>query len=366
MRVSKKKVLVLFGGQSSEHQISCATAAGVLQAIDRQKWDVLPVGITLEGEWVLMPDDPSLYGLQEGGGYTVPRLATRVHVETGSPAVSITKPGEETQFHEIDVVFPLLHGPWGEDGTLQGLLEMSHIRYVGCGVAASAVAMDKYLTKAVLSQADIEVGAWEYVSPREWKTNRPAVLERLRHLGFPAFVKPCRAGSSMGITRVSSFGELEGAIEAAQAHDPRVLVEAANPGREIECGVLGLAGGQTVAAPLGEIQVVDSKWYDYETKYFNPDGVSLRCPAEIPADISDAIRNTALRAFEVLELEGLSRIDFFFDEATGSFAINEVNTLPGFTPFSMYPTMLAKAGFDYPSLVQALLEEAMSRPVGLR
>ncbi|MSS83714.1 D-alanine--D-alanine ligase [Actinomycetaceae bacterium WB03_NA08] len=362
MTQSRPTVMVLFGGQSSEHQISCATAAGVLKAINRQKWDVVPVGITPEGEWVLMPDDPNLYQLQSGHGYTVSaRARPQVSVRTGHPEIIV---GEDTR--HIDVVFPLLHGPWGEDGTLQGLLELSAIRYVGCGVAASAVSMNKYLTKAVLSQAGIPVGRWEYVTPRQWMDDPESTLERLRELGTPVFVKPCRAGSSQGISRVEDPFELPAAIEKARSHDPRVIVEAASPGREIECGVLQLADGRVIASPLGEIKVTDGQWYDYETKYFNPDGADLQCPADVPELAAKEIQKTALKAFDALELEGLSRIDFFYEPSTGEYCVNEVNTLPGFTPFSMYPTMLQAGGYSYPDLVHALLDEALMRTPGLR
>lgn len=365
--MNKRTVVVLFGGQSSEHQISCATAAGVLSALDREKWNVIPVGITNDGEWVPMPDDPELYRLKDGRGYTVPRSADSVSVVTGSPEIIIRRGVQGTEErHHVDVFFPLLHGPWGEDGTLQGLLELSNIRYVGCGVAASAVAMDKYLTKAVLAQAGIAVGRWLYVTPREWNTNRSQVLESVAELGMPVFVKPCRAGSSMGISKVTSIDELEASIDKAQSHDPRVLVEAASPGREIECGVLQLPTGELVAAPLGEIEVAEGDWYDYQTKYFDPDAVALHCPADLPVSVAAEIQKTAIKAFEALELEGLSRIDFFYDAAEGNISINEVNTLPGFTPFSMYPTMMLEAGYSYAELVDLLLGEALSRPAGLR
>ncbi len=370
-------VLVLFGGQSSEHEISCATAAGVLEAIDQTRWEVIPVGITRDGHWVPQPNDPARYRLGETGGYEVlsqgeqvsflsgttsdghPRLVYFQVDEEGRPLAESLHPGPV-----VDVVFPLLHGPFGEDGTLQGLLELSGVRYVGCGVSASAVAMDKRLTKTVLEDAGIPVGRWEGVSARQWQADREGVLARLDRLGLPVFVKPCRAGSSLGITRVTDAGELAAAIEAAHEHDPQVIVEAAHAGREIECGILQLPGGELVASPLGEITVTDAQFYDYESKYFGQGGVQLSCPAQV--NHAAAIQEAARVSFEALGAEGLARVDFFYQEETGSYIVNEVNTLPGFTPYSMYPTMLAQAGYPYPKLVATLLEEAMSRPVGLR
>lgn len=361
-------VMVLFGGRSSEHQISCATAAGVLQVIDRERWDVIPVGITQEGEWVLQPDDPTLYGIRDGKGYTVKAGKRRVSLYVGDSRLhEYSDEGEQAPPREIDVVLPLLHGPYGEDGTVQGLFELCNLRYVGCGVNASAVSMDKYLTKTVLGQAGIPVGDWRLLTPRAWARDPQGQADRLvRELGLPLFVKPCRAGSSMGITRVTDAAELPAAIKEAQNHDPRVIVEASAAGREVECGVLQRPDGSLVASPLGEIMVSSADFYDYETKYFAEDTVTLSCPADLPDEASQKIRDTALIAFDVLECEGLARVDFFYNPETGDFMINEVNTLPGFTPFSMYPTLLSQAGVEYRDLIDTLLEEALTRPLGLR
>ncbi len=371
-------VMILFGGQSSEHQISCATAAGVLEAIDHDKWDVHAVGISPEGVWVPQSADPEEYRLGSTGGYTVQPGAKQLSFvpgpnRAGGPRLveldvdqdGIPVPGSARNVADIDVVFPLLHGPYGEDGSLQGLLELLPARYVGCGISASAVAMDKRLAKTVLDGAGVPTGEWEPVTLRQWQREPGRVTSRLQRLGLPIFVKPCRAGSSMGITRVTNWADLPEAISTAGEHDPQLIVEAANRGREVECGVLELPDGQLVASPLGEI-VVSGGFYDYETKYFSPDGVQLSCPADIPEIAADQIRAAAKTAFEALGAEGLARVDFFYEEETGRFTVNEVNTMPGFTPHSMYPRMLAAAGYDYSELVNVLLQGAFGRPQGLR
>lgn len=371
---SRPTVMVLFGGRSSEHQISCATAAGVLQVIDRERWDVIPVGITREGEWVPQPDEPERYGISDGKGYEVRAANARVALFPGSPRLFEYQVGPDglpldasLTGRAIDVVLPLLHGPFGEDGTVQGLLELCNLRYVGCGVNASAVSMDKYLTKTVLERAGLPVGKWSLVTRAAWERDAWSEADRLTvELGLPMFVKPCRAGSSMGITRVADVVELPTAMKEAQNHDPRVIVEASASGREVECGVLQLPSGELIASPLGEIAVSDADFYDYQSKYFSEDTVTLSCPADIPSEASHRIRRAALEAFTALECEGLARVDFFYDPADGSFMINEVNTLPGFTPFSMYPTLLREAGIEYRNLVSLLLEEALARPLGLR
>lgn len=366
----RPRVLVIMGGRSSEHEISCATAASVLRALDRQMWDVIPVGITKEGRWVRVADDPSALDFVDGHGQSVP--------EDGPTVVLVPKTRRLLQVSDkdgtivtdcgtVDVVLPLLHGPYGEDGTLQGFLEMIGLPYVGCGVMSSAVAMDKHLTKTVLAAAGIDVGRWELITARQWDTDPQECIQRISALGYPVFVKPCRAGSSIGISRVESADELAGAIMAARSNDPRVIVEASTPGREIECGVLADAGGgQPRAAHLGEIVVPEGHFYDFELKYFDTEGVGLVCPAELEPQAVERIHSCALRAFEALNCEGLARVDVFYDPATGAVVVNEVNTMPGFTPFSMYPRVWATSGVEYADLLDVLLREALSRPLGLR
>ena len=373
----RPRVLIVFGGRSSEHEVSCATAAGILRAIDRDKWDVVPLGITKDGQWVPASDDPALLEFKDGKGQSVEAGATRVALTPGGGSlVELSYDGDPADpgarvvgardLGRVDIVLPLLHGPYGEDGTIQGLLEMAEVRYVGCGVASSAVSMDKHLTKVVLAGAGIDVGRWELITPLQWEADQGACLERAAALGFPVFVKPCRAGSSVGISKVESREGLAVAVKEAQNHDPRVIVEAGVVGREVECGVLGgRSDWRSATAPLGEIEVPDGEFYDYEHKYVD-DVVGLVCPAEVAPAYEERVRETALRAFDALECEGLARVDFFLDEDSGTVQVNEVNTMPGFTPISMFPQMWAAAGVDYPSLIDALLEEAAARTVGLR
>ena len=373
----RPRVLIVFGGRSSEHEVSCATAAGILRAIDRDKWDVVPLGITKDGQWVPASDDPALLEFKDGKGQSVEAGATRVALTPGGGSlVELSYDGDPADpgarvvgardLGRVDIVLPLLHGPYGEDGTIQGLLEMAEVRYVGCGVASSAVSMDKHLTKVVLAGAGIDVGRWELITPLQWEADQGACLERAAALGFPVFVKPCRAGSSVGISKVESREGLAVAVKEAQNHDPRVIVEAGVVGREVECGVLGgRSDWRSATAPLGEIEVPEGEFYDYEHKYVD-DVVGLVCPAEVAPAYEERVRETALRAFDALECEGLARVDFFLDEDSGTVLVNEVNTMPGFTPISMFPQMWAAAGVDYPSLIDALLEEAAARTVGLR
>ena len=348
----RPRVLIVFGGRSSEHEVSCATAAGILRAIDRDKWDVVPLGITKDGQWVPASDDPVLLEFKDGKGQSVEAGATRVALTPGGGSlVELSYDGDPADpgarvvgardLGRVDIVLPLLHGPYGEDGTIQGLLEMAEVRYVGCGVASSAVSMDKHLTKVVLAGAGIDVGRWELITPLQWEADQGACLERAAALGFPVFVKPCRAGSSVGISKVESREGLAVAVKEAQNHDPRVIVEA------------------------GVVVVPEGEFYDYEHKYVD-DVVGLVCPAKVAPAYEERVRETALRAFDALECEGLARVDFFLDEDSGTVLVNEVNTMPGFTPISMFPQMWAAAGVDYPSLIDALLEEAAARTVGLR
>ena len=268
---------------------------------------------------------------------------------------------------EVDVVFPLLHGPFGEDGTIQGLLDLADVRYVGSGVTASAVMMDKHVMKVLLASAGLPVGPYTVITDKEWRRDKAAAMDAVHGLSWPVFVKPARAGSSMGITKVSDPEALEAAIEAAREHDPKVVVEAAVFGREIECGVLeGHGTDPTRTSELGECIVVQNhEFYDYEAKYLAAGDVRLETPADVPQEVADRIREMAARAFDVAGCEGLARVDFFLTE-TGDVLVNEVNTMPGFTPHSMYPRMWAASGMTYPELIDELIDLALERRTGLR
>ncbi|MGZ0152535.1 D-alanine--D-alanine ligase family protein [Kribbella sp. WER1] len=367
----KPRVAVVFGGRSSEHAISCVTAANVLQVIDRDKYDVVPVGISTSGHWVLESGDPERLSITDGKLPEVDVTAMPVLFGANRELV-VSEPDQvPSTLGEVDVVFPLLHGPWGEDGTIQGLLEMSDIRYVGSGVLASAVGMDKHYMKVVFQAAGLEVTPYVVIRDRDWRQDPAGCREAVDALGYPVFVKPCRGGSSLGITKVNSLDELDDAMVEARAHDPKVIVEAsAKDPREIEIGVLGgLDGGKPEVSVCGEVAVSGGghDFYDFETKYL-PEGeeyLALSVPADLPAELAHEIRAKALIAFDAIEAEGLARVDFFVD-ADGRVVINEINTMPGFTPTSMFPRLWAASGKDYASLVEHLLKLAMTRPTGLR
>ena len=366
----RPRVAIIFGGRSSEHAVSCSTAASVLRSIDREKYDVVPIGIAKDGHWVLVADDPEPLRLTAGQVPEIDRAgpAVVVPLSAGDRSLTVLEPGQPPRaLGDVDVVVPLLHGPFGEDGTIQGLLDLADVRYVGSGVTASAVMMDKAMMKVVFTAAGLKVGPYVVITDREWRRDPDTALATVEPLGWPVFVKPARAGSSMGISKVDDAAGLLAAIEAAREHDPKVVIEAAIVGREIECGVLD---GHGVDPPrtseLGEAVVVKGHaFYDFEAKYLAEDDVRLDCPADVPSDIAEVIREMAVRAFEAAGCEGLARVDFFYTPG-GDVVINEINTMPGFTPHSMYPRMWAASGLDYPTLIDELISLALERRTGLR
>jgi D-alanine-D-alanine ligase len=346
------RVAVIFGGRSSEHAISCVTAGSVLSALDPERYDVVPIGITLEGRWVLS-DAKAL----QMHGRELPQVS--------STGVSIVLPGDPTalpaELAQIDVAFPLLHGPYGEDGTLQGLLELAGVPYVGSGVFASAAAMDKHHMKRLLHEAGLDVPP--YVVVRE---GRPVPAD-VGDLGWPVFVKPARGGSSIGISKVRRREDLDDALVAAHQHDPKALVEAAVIGRELECGVLvGPDGGPPEASLPAEVRIAaGADFYDFEAKYMPGSGTEFDIPPDLAPEVIEAVRAMAIKAFEALDCEGLARVDFFLAD-DGTLLVNEVNTMPGFTPVSMFPQMWAATGVDYQTLVARLIDDAVRRGTGLR
>ncbi|AEI11673.1 D-alanine--D-alanine ligase family protein [Cellulomonas gilvus] len=369
--VRRPRVMVLFGGRSGEHAISCATAGGVLRALDRERYDVVAVGVTPTGRWVLADDDPDRWAITDGRLPQVEDTASHVVLpsDTGDRDVLVVQDGGAPRsIGEIDVVFPLLHGPFGEDGTLQGMLELADVRYVGAGVLASAVGMDKHMMKVVFEGHGLPVSPFVTVLPGAFARDPEGITARVAALGLPVFVKPARAGSSLGISRVTDLADLPAAIAAAHEHDPKVVVEAAVVGREIECGVLGGRGGRRPRASLpGEIVVDHGKhaFYDFEAKYLDESAVRLACPADLSPDAVARVQEVAVRAFEALGCEGLARVDVFVTE-DDQVVVNEINTMPGFTPFSMYPRMWQSSGLSYPELVDELVQLALERPTGLR
>jgi len=372
MSQAKVRIALLFGGRSGEHAISAATAAGVLKAIDREKYDVIPVGITRDGRWVVASDDPAMWELRSD---RLPEVTASSGSEvvlaasSDGPQLQVLEAGSvPAVLSQVDVVFPVLHGPFGEDGTVQGLLELADVRYVGSGVLASAVGMDKHYMKLVFAAHGLPVGPYAVVTPRDWSQRREDVLTRLKELQLPVFVKPARAGSSLGVTRVDDLADLERAIEDAQVHDPKVLVEEGVEGREIEVAVLGgRADGPPRASVPGEIVVdhASHAFYDFEAKYIEEGPVRLEIPADLPPAVSERVRDLAIRAFEAIGAEGIARVDTFVTPE-GEVVLNEINTMPGFTPISMYPKMWEASGLAYPDLIDELIQLAVERPTGLR
>ncbi|MEV7088142.1 D-alanine--D-alanine ligase family protein [Streptomyces sp. NPDC093085] len=371
----KPRVAVVFGGRSSEHAISVVTAGAVLRSIDRTKYDVLPIGITTEGRWALTADDPERMGIADRALPSVEQIAESADgtvvlpVDPGSREVVYSEPGSVPKvLGDVDVVFPVLHGPYGEDGTLQGLLELSGIPYVGAGVLASAVGQDKEYMKRVFTSFGLPVGPYVVIRPREWERPDGAAAARRRITefaadhGWPLFVKPARGGSSMGITKVDDASGLDEAIAEARRHDPKILVESLLRGREIECGVLEFEDGPRASVPAEIPPVTAHDFYDFEAKYI--DAATGLVPAPLTAEETAEVQRLAVAAFDAVSCEGLVRADFFLTE--DGFVINEINTLPGFTPISMYPRMWQESGVGYEELVDRLLQAALRRPTGLR
>ncbi|MFI8499369.1 D-alanine--D-alanine ligase family protein [Streptomyces sp. NPDC085524] len=370
----KPRVAVVFGGRSSEHAISVVTAGAVLRSIDRCKYEVLPIGITTDGRWALTADEPERMAIADRQLPSVEELADSedgsvvLSVDPASRQVVYTEPGAVPKaLGEVDVVFPVLHGPYGEDGTLQGLLELSGIPYVGSGVLASAVGQDKDYMKRVFTSFGLRVGPYVTIRPREWEADQAAakgrILDFAAEHGWPLFIKPARAGSSIGITKVDEPSGLDAAIREARRHDPKFIVEALLRGREIECGVLEFEDGPRASAPAEIPPVSSHDFYDFEAKYI--DSASGIVPAPLTPEQTAEVQRLAIEAFEAASCEGLVRADFFLTE-DGEFVINEINTMPGFTPISMYPLMWQESGIGYQELVDRLLQAALRRSTGLR
>ena len=363
MTSQRIRVAVVFGGRSGEHPVSCISAAGVLENIDSDAFDVTAIGITPEGSWLRMDSA----AIPVAVGEELPTVSTGSVVAmpadpTAAAMVSLVPGAVVDPALDVDVVFPVLHGPYGEDGTIQGLLELAGVPYVGAGVLASAAAMDKEFTKKLLAAEDLPVGQWVVLRPGVATLSE---AERSR-LGLPVFVKPARAGSSLGVSRVDSWADLDRAINFARQTDPKVLVEAAVLGREIECGVLEYPDGRIEASPTAEIHVVgDYDFYDFDAKYLDADAATFDIPAVLPDDVTARIQDLARRAFSALDAQGMARVDFFV-RPDGDVVINEVNTLPGFTPISMYPRMWGEGGISYSELITVLIRTALARGTGLR
>lgn len=323
---------------------------------------MIPVGITRDGAFVLEDDDPSRYALDPAHLPEVVDNGTRVRwpESSASRELTVTDAAGERSLGDVDVVLPILHGRFGEDGTIQGLLELVGLPYVGNGVLASAIGMDKHVTKTVLEGAGIAVAPWVTLTRATWDGDRELWARRVRSLGLPAFVKPARAGSSVGVSKVSDWSELDAALEVAFAEDRTVLVESAVSGREIECGVLEGRDGQPPRVSVaGEVVVTGRDFYDFDAKYLDAPGVELICPADLGDGELFELRRIARHAFEAIGGEGLARVDVFFTDE--GFVVNEVNTMPGFTPISMFPTCWLNSGLTYPELISELIEVGHAR-----
>ena len=356
----KTRVALVFGGRSSEHSISCATAGGVLGAIDRDRYEVIPVGITHEGAFVLERDDPSAFGLDPADLPEVRDDGSRVlwPESTATRELRVVRPdGAIESLGRIDVAFPILHGPWGEDGTVQGLFELIGLPYVGNGVLASALGMDKHFTKTALQAAGVPVAPWITLTAADRAGDDAFLRRRVASLGYPVFVKPARAGSSVGVSKVEEPEGLDRALDVAFAEDSRVLVERMVRGRELEIGMLGArTGGPARTSAVGEIVVTGRGFYDFEAKYLDAPGVDLVCPAPLGDGERADLERTAQRAFEAIDGRGLARVDVFLTE--DGYVVNEINTMPGFTPISMFPRCWQESGVSYPDLIAELIELA--------
>jgi D-alanine-D-alanine ligase len=362
------KVAVLFGGRSNEHSVSCVSAGSVLRNLDPERFEAVPIGITPEGTWVLGASDPHALTIKDRMLPTVDgsgsALALTADPTRHGALVAVGKGEAGAVLASVDVVFPVLHGAYGEDGTIQGLLELADIPYVGPGVLASAAGMDKEFTKKLLAAEGLPIGHQVVLRPG----TATLTSEQRDELGLPVFVKPARGGSSIGISRVTSWEDLETAVADARKHDPKVIVEAAVVGREVECGVLEFPDGRIEASVVAEIRMPDTSgdggaFYDFDTKYLD-DVCEFDVPAILDEGVSDRIRALAVEAFVALDCQGLARVDFFV--TPDGPVINEINTMPGFTSISMYPRMWDAAGIDYTTLVSTLIDTALARGTGLR
>lgn len=362
--MTDKLVVVLFGGRSSEHSISCVTARGVLQAIDRSRYRVIPVGITREGAFTLVDESVvETFRMENAQLPLVVDNGSRILWPDSSVSREIRVHDNDGVIHsigDVDIVFPILHGPFGEDGTVQGMLELLGVPYVGSGVLASAVAMDKHIAKTVMSHSGIPVAAWKMLTASQWATNPEKAYVALEVIGLPVFVKPARAGSSLGVSKVSSRDELAEAMRVALAEDEKVIIEAAMVGRELEVGVLqGHNGSPLRTSVAGEIVLSGDGFYDFDAKYRDTDRAQLTCPASLADEEYAQMASLAMRVFRAIDCRGLARVDFFL--TTAGFVVNEVNTMPGFTPISMFPILWEASGVPYPRLIDELITLGLER-----
>lgn len=351
--MKKIRVGILFGGKSAEHEVSLLSAKNVVEAIDKEKYDVVLIGIEKTGKWLLPnksqfllnASDPKLIKLNKSEEESVALIP-----QSGGELTSLSSPGSD---NSVDVIFPILHGPFGEDGTVQGLLKLAGVPFVGAGVLGSAVGMDKDIMKRLLRDAGIPVANF-FVFHEGEDVDFDEVSKKL---GLPFFVKPANLGSSVGVSKVKSEGDFDTAVKEAFQYDNKILIEEFIDGREVECSVLG--NQQPIASVVGEI-IPTHEFYSYEAKYIDEKGAALEVPAKIPENVSNRIRELAVKTFNTLSCEGLGRVDFFLKQ-DGSVLVNEINTIPGFTKISMYPRLWEASGITYSELINRLIELAIER-----
>lgn len=354
----KLKIGVLFGGRSGEHEVSLKSAASVMEALDKDKYNIIPIGISREGAW--FTGENVLEALSSGSvpGENLPIAIIPDPNTGGFMYLSERKGSPGSHFEKIDVVFPVLHGTYGEDGTVQGLLELAGIPYVGPGVLAASAGMDKIVMKMVLQQAGLPVGKYLYFLRKEWEKDKKKHLKKIKEeLGYPCFIKPANLGSSVGISKADCEEELIKGVEEAALFDRRIIIEEAIPGKEIEVSVLG--NDEPAASVPGEI-VPSSDFYDYRAKYID-DRSELFIPARIGPALTSKAQELAVRTFKALDCSGMGRVDFFVDNKTQKIIVNEINTIPGFTQISMYPKLWEASGVPYGQLLDRLIKLALER-----
>ena len=351
-----KNICVLFGGKSSKFYVSCNSSYTIINNIPREKYNVIPVGITQEGDWYLFEDDIAL--LPEAKWLESEKKYPAAFVTNSKyPSLTVFRNGTVEQV-PVDAVFPVLHGKNGEDGTVQGLLDMLDIPYVGCGLLSSAMSMDKSYTKMAVNMLGIKQASYVLLTSKNTDEERIRKMDQAEtELGYPMFIKPCKAGSSCGVSKAHNRQELEDAAVEAMKFDSKVLIEKAIVGRELECAVLDAE--KLIPSRVGEI-VVTAEFYSYDAKYADATSRTDTEP-DLPEDVVERIQDAACRIFRVLDCRGLSRVDFFLEKETGDVVFNEINTLPGFTNISMYPMLMGKAGYPLPELVEKLIENAFMR-----
>lgn len=368
MEDTKITVAVIYGGKSGEHAISCATAAGIMQALDKDKYEIISIAITKAGVWVPGETDPQKLVLTADASYEVPASEQQILLMRNAMGngvfVCTDINGNITQIPKVDVVFPVLHGPYGEDGTVQGILELNTLPFVGSGVLASALGMDKHLSKVVVQQAGVRVAPWVFINDFVWEAERQQALAAVEQLDYPVFVKPARAGSSLGVSKVEDFSQVTQAIEKARQYDHRILVESGIAGSEVEVAVLQSKQVDMLprAASPGRLAFeADLEFYDFDTKYLAQVPMHLEIPAALEQAVLTQLQQQAVQIFSALGCEGLARVDFFVTD-DNQIIFNEINTMPGFTPYSMYPKAWEQAGIKYSDLLDEIIMLAINKP----